>query len=123
MSDDLDELDAALRRAMAALDGEAPAGYFDALPGRTLARLDDPAIDELPDEPGRSRPVQVRPPPVVVEVDDGGEEDEDDEDDEDDRAVYASQVMSVVELRELSSPAEPDAADSAAIAVPAAVAD
>ena len=55
MSDDLDEIDAALRRAMAALDGEAPAGYFEALPERTLARLDDPAIGELPDEPGRKR--------------------------------------------------------------------
>src|SRR4029078_9905652 len=50
MSDDLDELDAALRRAMAALDGDAPAGYFEALPGRTLARLDDPEIHELPEQ-------------------------------------------------------------------------
>jgi hypothetical protein len=44
MSDDLDDLDAALRRAMATLDGEAPPGYFEALPERTLARLDDPEL-------------------------------------------------------------------------------
>jgi len=42
MSDD-NEIDAALRRAMAALDGETPPGYFDALPARTAARLDAPA--------------------------------------------------------------------------------
>jgi hypothetical protein len=84
MSDDLDELDAALRRAMAALHGEAPAGYFDALPGRTLARLDDPAIGELPGEPGWPlRAVEGPPPPA---------------DDNDDDAVFASQIMPAVEL-------------------------
>ncbi|HMG54944.1 MAG TPA: hypothetical protein VK601_15710, partial [Kofleriaceae bacterium] len=46
MPDDRDDLDAVLRRAMASLDGEVPAGYFDALPARVLARLDDPAIGE-----------------------------------------------------------------------------
>src|SRR4051812_7382192 len=106
MSDDLDELDAALRRAMAALDREAPAGYFDALPERTLARLDDPAIGELPDEPGRLRAVQVRPPPAPAEVgrepDDAGD---DEDEDDDDRAVYASQIMSAFTL---SDPAEPE---------------
>jgi hypothetical protein len=115
MSDDLDELDAALRRAMAALDGEAPAGYFDALPGRTLARLDDPAIGELPDEPGRLRAVQVRPPPPPDDVDDDA-----------DAAVFSSQIMSAVELLD---PAEREAplhrdqsASSSAIAVPAVAA-
>jgi hypothetical protein len=44
MSDDTDDLDAVLRRTMASLDRQAPAGYFEALPARTLARLDDPAI-------------------------------------------------------------------------------
>jgi hypothetical protein len=44
MSDDVDDLNAALRRAMASLDRQVPAGYFEALPDRTLARLDDPAI-------------------------------------------------------------------------------
>ncbi len=96
MSDDLDELDAALRRAMAALDGEAPAGYFEALPERTLARLDDPAIGpaigELPDEPGRLRAVQGRRPPV-------------DDDEDDDGAVFSSQIMAAVELPE---PADPE---------------
>jgi hypothetical protein len=101
MSDDLDELDAALRRAMAALDGEAPAGYFDALPERTLARLDDPEIGELPGEPGWPRPVEVRPTPPPADVDDaeGGEED-------DDAAVFASQIMAAVELPD---PAEREA--------------
>ena len=37
MSDDLDDL---LRRALKTLDGEAPSGYFDALPKRTLSRLE-----------------------------------------------------------------------------------
>ena len=101
MSDDLDELDAALRRAMAALDGEAPAGYFEALPGRTLARLDDPglgtaagtALGELSEEPGRTlHAVQdLRLPPEI--------------DDED--AVFASQVMAAVELPEEAALAEP----------------
>jgi hypothetical protein len=44
MPDAPDDLDDVLRRAMASLDGEAPAGYFDALADRTLARLDDPTI-------------------------------------------------------------------------------
>src|SRR5262245_15353835 len=43
MSDD-DDLNAALRRTMASLDRQVPAGYFEALPERTLARLDDPDI-------------------------------------------------------------------------------
>ena len=38
MSDDLDDL---LRRAMKTLDDEVPSGYFEALPTRTLARLED----------------------------------------------------------------------------------
>jgi hypothetical protein len=115
MSDDLDELDVALRRAMAALDGGVPAGYFDALPERTLARLDDPAIDELPDEPGRLRAVQVRPPPAEVDRRHEEEEEEEDDDDDDDGALYSSQIMPAIELPD---PAEPEAV----IAVPAAAA-
>ena len=38
MSDDLDER---IRAAMKTLDAEAPSGYFEALPARTLARLED----------------------------------------------------------------------------------
>jgi len=41
MADDVDDL---LRRAMTTLDRETPAGYFDELPARTLARLDS-ALD------------------------------------------------------------------------------
>ena len=44
MSDDLDEQ---LRRAMASLDRQAPARYFDTLAERTLARLDDAAPDDF----------------------------------------------------------------------------
>jgi hypothetical protein len=43
MADDIDDL---LRHAMASLDRQVPAGYFDALPDRALARLDD-ALDDL----------------------------------------------------------------------------
>ena len=46
MPDDLDDLDAVLRRTMASLDRQTPEGYFDALPARTLARLDDAATGE-----------------------------------------------------------------------------
>jgi hypothetical protein len=42
MSDEVDDL---LRRAMTTLDRQVPDGYFDTLAGRTLARLDDPALD------------------------------------------------------------------------------
>lgn len=96
MSDDRDELDAALRRAMAALDGEVPAGYFEALPGRTRARLEDPEISELPGEPGW--PLRAVRPPA----------DQDDKDEDgDDGAVFASQIMAAVELPEVDELAEP----------------
>lgn len=41
MSDDLDDL---IRRAMKTLDDQAPSGYFEALPSRTLARLEDSSM-------------------------------------------------------------------------------
>ena len=44
MPDDVDDL---LRRAMATLDRQAPAGYFDTLAGRALARLDGDALDDF----------------------------------------------------------------------------
>jgi len=43
MSDDVDDL---LKHALATLDDQAPAGYFDTLADRTLARLDGPALAE-----------------------------------------------------------------------------
>jgi hypothetical protein len=43
MSDEVDDL---LRRTMTALDRQVPDGYFDTLPSRTLARLNDPVFDE-----------------------------------------------------------------------------
>jgi hypothetical protein len=45
MTDDVDDL---LRRALATLDDQAPASYFETLPDRTLARLDAvPAVVPL----------------------------------------------------------------------------
>ena len=41
MSDDLDDL---LRRSMKTLDDQVPSGYFDGLPTRTLARLEDSSM-------------------------------------------------------------------------------
>jgi len=41
MSDDLDEL---LRRSMKTLDDQVPTGYFEGLPTRTLARLEDSSM-------------------------------------------------------------------------------
>ncbi len=128
MADDLDEIDAALRRAMAALDGEPPAGYFDALPGRTLARLDDPALGELPEEPGRKRRREPasQPPVRPLRAVQGLRPPSDDDDDDDD-AVFSSQVMAAVDLpeaAELAQPAAPGtpwrddrAASSSAVAV------
>ena len=43
-----DEVDDQLRRAMATLDHQAPSDFFDTLADRTLARLDGPALAELP---------------------------------------------------------------------------
>ncbi len=51
MSDEVDDL---LRRAMTTLDDQIPAGTFDTLADRTLARLDDPAFAEA-DELARER--------------------------------------------------------------------
>lgn len=45
MSDEVDDL---LRSAMTTLDHQVPEGYFDTLASRTLARLDDPTIGDLP---------------------------------------------------------------------------
>jgi hypothetical protein len=110
MSDDLDEIDAALRRAMAALDGDAPAGYFDALPGRTLARLDDPALGELPEPPGRQRRREPasEPPVRPLRAVQAPRPPSDDDDD----AVFSSQVMAAVDLPEAEELAEPAAPSS-----------
>ncbi|HEU4731267.1 MAG TPA: hypothetical protein VFT22_25410 [Kofleriaceae bacterium] len=47
----VDSVDGALRRAMAALDDQVPAGTFESFVDRTLARLDAPVAD---------RPVRAR---------------------------------------------------------------
>jgi len=69
MADDVDDL---LRRAMATLDRQIPPGYFDALPGRTLARLDDPAISDAPvmavgDDDARDAAASASLPGSIVE--------------------------------------------------------
>src|SRR5262245_56648576 len=63
MSDDLDDL---LRSAMTTLDRQVPSDYFEALPARTLARLDDPALaaDEPADELARERAARAGTPPA-----------------------------------------------------------
>lgn len=74
MSDD-NEIDAALRRAMAALDGETPPGYFDALAARTAARLDETAGPLPPSDDDHDDPFN----------DDGG-------------TIYSSQVISLADF-------------------------
>ena len=53
MSDDVDEQ---LRRAMKVLDDQVPSGYFEGLPQRTLARLEDSTIMQTSSETNRSTP-------------------------------------------------------------------
>lgn len=49
MSDDpTDDVDDLLRRTMKVLDDQVPAGYFEALPLRTLARLEDTSMHTTP---------------------------------------------------------------------------
>ncbi|HEX2690903.1 MAG TPA: hypothetical protein VHN14_30025 [Kofleriaceae bacterium] len=68
--DDLDALDALIRRAMAILDHQIPEGTFDTLAARTLARLDDPGIGEplgeaasaVGEGPGPNQPLRDDPP-------------------------------------------------------------
>ncbi|MBA3394048.1 MAG: hypothetical protein H0T89_15480 [Deltaproteobacteria bacterium] len=55
MSDDLDNL---LRRAMKTLDDQVPSGYFEGLPNRTLARLEDTGMQTQNSDSGTS---QVNP--------------------------------------------------------------
>ena len=69
-----DELDDLLRRAMKTLDDQAPAGYFDALPQRTLARLEDGSMQPTgtmgTDRDAASGPTGV--PPIADRDDDSG---------------------------------------------------
>ena len=63
MSDDLDDL---IRRTMKTLDDQVPSGYFEALPNRTLARLEGKDMQSTTGTSNRSADVKV-PPPVVSE--------------------------------------------------------
>jgi len=69
MSDDLDDL---LRRSMKTLDDQVPSGYFEGLPQRTLARLEDSSMQTTATS-SSSNPSTVAPPPPVVK----GDRDED----------------------------------------------
>ncbi len=67
MSDDLDDL---LRRSMKTLDEQVPSGYFEGLPQRTLARLEDSSMQTTgtssSSDPSTGR---VAPPPAVAKED------------------------------------------------------
>lgn len=61
MADDLDQL---IRAAMKTLDDEAPSGYFDALPNRTLTRLEG-SMQHGSSGTSETRE-QVAPPPMTA---------------------------------------------------------
>jgi hypothetical protein len=63
MSDDLDDL---LRGAMKTLDDQVPSGYFDALPNKTLARLEGKDMQSTTGTTNEREPEAV-PPPAVKE--------------------------------------------------------
>ena len=56
MSEDLDDL---LRRAMKTLDDQVPSGYFEGLPNRTLARLEESSMQPTGNERELSSPSSV----------------------------------------------------------------
>jgi len=72
MPDDMDEL---LRRAMKTLDDQVPPGYFEGLPNRTLARLEDSSMQPTPGTSSELDSGSTGVPPVEV-----GAEKERDED-------------------------------------------
>ncbi|MFN0251367.1 MAG: hypothetical protein ACKV2T_31115 [Kofleriaceae bacterium] len=64
MSDDLDDQ---VRRAMKTLDDQVPAGYFEGLPSRTLARLEDgSSMESQGTRQDQSKPSVATPVPVAV---------------------------------------------------------
>jgi len=58
-----DELDNQIRSAMKVLDAEVPSGYFEGLPQRTLARLEDRSME--PTMTTGSGKTEAAPPPVA----------------------------------------------------------
>jgi outer membrane biosynthesis protein TonB len=66
MSDDLDDL---LRRSMKTLDDQVPSGYFEGLPTRTLARLEDSSMQTTgtssSSDPSTGAIVAAAPPVVA----------------------------------------------------------
>ena len=62
MSDDLDDL---LRRSMKTLDDQVPSGYFEGLPQRTLARLEDSSM-QTTGTSSSSEPSTLAPPPAAA---------------------------------------------------------
>ncbi len=75
MADDLDDL---LRRSMKTLDDQMPAGYFEGLPSRTLARLEDVSMQPMGttgsdrDRDGGSGPAGVPPMTAAEREEDSG---------------------------------------------------
>ena len=64
MSDDItDDVDDLLRRTMKVLDDQVPAGYFEALPQRTLARLEDTSMHTTP---GTEDSASTGLPPITL---------------------------------------------------------
>lgn len=64
MSDDLDDL---LRRAMKTLDDQVPSGYFEGLPQRTLARLEDSTMQTTGSSSASDRDRSTGMPPMSAE--------------------------------------------------------
>ncbi len=62
MSDDLDDL---LRRSMKTLDDRVPSGYFEGLPQRTLARLEDSSM-QTTGTSSSTEPSTLAPPPAAA---------------------------------------------------------
>ena len=72
MPDDMDEL---LRRAMKTLDDQVPPGYFEGLPNRTLARLEDSSMQPTPGTSSELDSGSTGVPPVEVGADKERDED------------------------------------------------
>src|SRR5690606_24466593 len=66
MADDLDQL---IRAAMKTLDDQVPSGYFEALPNRTIARLEASSMQHGSSGTTETRDTVATPPPVRVDED------------------------------------------------------
>jgi hypothetical protein len=78
MPDDLDNL---IRAAMKTLDEQVPAGYFEALPNQTLARLEGSSMQHGTGTPGLNEKAAMVPPPVDPDTQPTNKQDFDREED------------------------------------------